>query len=160
MACFSLPCLSDTSVDLHPALRIISQTPRLQTQGRSREGRWEHRQHWERERERLQFIIKIAAASFWMLTMCWAYALILVSISDVGAILIYAFYRWASADLRNWSISPTFTSGAGVSSWLSVRSMVTANSHHQTWWIPILSILSPKTMILMILVMWLRLFKK
>lgn len=110
MACFSLPCLSDTSVDLHPALRIISQTPRLQTPGRSREGRWEHGQHWERERERLQFIIKIAAASFWMLTMCWVYALILVSISDVGAILIYAFYRWASADLRNWSISPTFTS--------------------------------------------------
>ena len=36
-----------------------------------------------------------------MLTMCWAYALTLVSISDVGAILIYAFYRWGNADLRN-----------------------------------------------------------
>lgn len=29
-----------------------------------------------------------------MLTMCWAHALILVSISDMGAILMYAFYRW------------------------------------------------------------------
>ena len=60
--------------------------------------------------------------------MCWAYALILVSISDVGAILIYAFYRWGSADLRNWSISPTF------SSWYVTGQGFWAGWRQGPWW--------------------------
>lgn len=149
MACFSLPCLSDTSVDLHPALRVISQTPETSDSREKQEGQVGT---WAALRER-EITVYNKNRSYQLLNPYYVLGVCTNSCINLWRgcyfnICLLQMGEHRPKELKYFThIQQLVRDRAGVSSWLKARSMVTANYHHQTWWIPVLSILPPKTMI-------------